>query len=173
MAEEEKKPEGEAEQAPKKKLPLGLILIVFQLVVILGAGGLMIKAITSTKPPITKQKMTERAIASVEDSIDDIKIMELPGMTVNAHGKRMVKTTMNIEVSNEATMKILQKRLPVVQAKIQSVIMLYSAKANYDLLSGKLLLKDRIIDVINKELSEQKEFSGVVRDIYFMEFIMI
>src|SRR4051812_10905997 len=104
MAEEAGAPkEGDAkdgEEAPKKKLPLLLIALILQLLVVLGAGGLMIKSVLFTKrPDMRDSTLKERAIASIHEDAQDFRTLPLEEFTVNLAKKHSIKATLQIEIS--------------------------------------------------------------------------
>jgi flagellar FliL protein len=176
MADEVEKVEGGeegADKAPtKKKIPLMLLLGVAQLVLTLGAGGLIAKVALSKKPELQRQDLQERAIASIKDIDEDIQTVSLEPFTVNTSLKKIMKTTLEIEVSNPEVTAYLKNRMPMIRAQI---IDLLSRQNIEDLkkVQGKLLLKDVIRETLNDELLSSGKAKGFVRDIYFVEFLMI
>lgn len=179
MAEEQEAPaeggeEGGEAAAPKKK-KFGLIEIAFglQLVMMIACAGLIAKATLFAKQQhFTHDQMKERAIASVSDKISDVKTLNLEEFIVNRVGRYTYKASIEVEVSNSKTSDILQNRMPIVKAKVLDVL---NKQTLRDIKStqGKLQLKDSIRETLNNELEAQGELEGIVREVYFSDFLMI
>jgi flagellar basal body-associated protein FliL len=177
MAEEEKKENGQeasAEEAtPKRKVSLLAVVGVAQILVLLGAGGLITKVMLfSKRPTLTNEQQTERAIASIQDVSSEIQNVELDEFTINLPGRKMMKAKLNIEVSNPATRVLIQARLPAIRAKILDVLTQQSPLRTTSL-EGKLVMKDSIKEAINEEILSVSESMGIVREVYFLEFILV
>ncbi len=178
MAEESTPEEGAKEgeekgKGPKKKLPLLLIALAGQLVVVLAAGGFLVKTALFTKgPDVSAPKMKERAIASIEESIEKVQTMELEQFSVNLSGQKVLRTNIQLEVTDEATVAILRKRMSSVKARVLEVLAAQRT-VSANTFQGKLRLKDAIRDALNAELYSAGEKKGTVREVYFAEFILI
>lgn len=173
MSDEAK--EGAADEAaPKKKLSPVLLLLGVQLIALLGAGGVIIKATLFTKrPDFSTKALTERAIASVRDVAEEIQMVDLSEFTVNMIDRHTLKVSIQLEVSNPDTAKIVQRRMPAMRANILQILARHPGQSA-DRIQGKLLLKDAIRGALNDQLEKDGlSKSGVVRDVYFVEFVMI
>ena len=179
MAEEE---EGSGEStgaetpkdaAPKKALPLLQIGLVLQLVIFGGAFGLITKAALFTKAPdLSEKTLRDRAIASVRDDSSKIQMLDLKDFNVNIMSHHVLRTNLQVEVSDEVTAAIMKKRMSAIKARVLGVLSEQSHE-KAQTLQGKLLLKDAIRDCINAELLQQGNKKGVVREVYFMEFVLM
>jgi flagellar basal body-associated protein FliL len=164
-----------AEGAPegKKKPPLLLIVLGVQLVVLLGAVGFLAKeSLTRVGPDVSLNTLRERAIQSIQDDVSQVQMIELSDIQANLPGSHVLKTQLQLEVSNLETKSHIEKRMSAVKARIIEVM----SRQSKDLTStfqGKLLLKDAIREAVNQELFEQGQTTGVVRDVFFMEIILI
>jgi flagellar basal body-associated protein FliL len=174
MAEEAKNEEGqEAQETPKKKLNPLLLVGALQIFVMLGAGGLITNVMLfSKKPTLSSAEQAERAIASIQDLNSEIQNVDLDEFTINLPGRRMMKTKLNIEVSNPSTRALIQSRMPAIRARILDILTQQSPLRSTSL-EGKLVMKDSIKEAINEELFKASESKGVVREVYFLEFILV
>lgn len=174
MAEEAAPKEGAEEAAPpKKKFGLVQILIGVQIVVILGAAGVIVKvALKPKKFVVQESAMKERAIASVRDDLAKVQTIELESFVVNLPEKHTLKTQIQIEVSDPSVAEHLQKKKAAVRARILNVLTMQTFR-EAEKIQGKLLMKDAIRDAINEEIFVNKETQGVVRDVYFSEFMLM
>jgi flagellar basal body-associated protein FliL len=169
MADE--KPEG-GEQ-PKKGAPLLLILLGIQVVALGGALGFIAKvSLTAKGPDVSISTLRERAIESVKDDLSQIEMVELPDVQANLPGSHVLKTQLKVEVSNAQTKTHIEKRLSAIKARVIEVLARQSKDVT-NTFQGKLLLKDAIREAINEELLKEGQMSGVVRDVFFMEIILI
>lgn len=161
-----------AEEAPKKKISLALIMLGLQLVVLLGAGGVIVKvALAPKKVDMSEKTLKESAIASVRDDLEDLRFVEFEDFTANLLGQRILKTKIQVEVSNEEVAKVIERRKAAIRAQILNVLSAQTGNET-EKIQGKLLLKDAIRDAMNEEISPLVK-KGVVRDVYFVEFLMI
>jgi flagellar FliL protein len=175
MAEESEAKEGEEgqEEAPKKKLPLPLILVGVQmLLLVLGGGVILTVSLSHEKPTIEPAQMQERAIASIRDREENVQTLSFDPFLANMQGSNKMQAKIEIEVSNPATAEFLKARLPIVKSQILRLLSLQRA-SELEKVQGKLLLKDRIREALNEELVQGGIFDGVVRDVYFTELLVI
>lgn len=174
MSEEAAKEGAEGEAPKKKKFSPLLILMGVQFVFLLAAGGVMIKAtVFAKRPDMSEKALTERAIASVRDTLEEIQMVDFKEFTVNMSDKRSLKISIQLEVSNPDTAQAVQRRMPALRANILQVLSRSPGQPT-DRIQGKLLLKDAIRAALNEELEKEGlAKSGIVRDVYFVEFVMI
>lgn len=165
---------GDESAAPKKKLSMVTVALALQTLLILGCGGLIAKIALKPKHVDLSQKtLQERAIASVRDDESKIQMLELEPLTIVLPQRHTLHTTIQVEVSDEETSLQVRRKKAAIRARILNVISLHTQK-ELEKIQGKLLIKDAIRDVINEEVIDaKKENPGVVRDIYFLEFMLI
>ncbi len=176
MAEEaaaEKEGEEGQEAAPKKKLPIALILVGLQMLLLLVGGGVIMKvSFSQQKAPMKPAEMQERAIASIRDRAEQVQTLSFDTFRANMQGKSKMQAKIEIEVSNPATAEFLRKRLPVLQSEILRLLSKQKA-SDLEKVQGKLLLKDLIRETLNDQLIQGGIFDGVVRDVYFTDLLVI
>jgi flagellar basal body-associated protein FliL len=174
MAEREDE-ENPVEEQPKKKLPLLYIILGAQALLMIGATGFLVFAVgKGTRPRLTKEKMVERAIAAVHDDLAQVQLIALDEFTVNMGGtETVIQAKINIEVSNQATASLLSQRMPVVRAKIIDLLSRQKA-ASLSHIQGKLQLKDAVREALNDSvLRDSGLISGIIRDVYFVDLILM
>ena len=168
MADEEQKQEGE-EQAPaegaapeapaKKSFPILHIALGLQVLVILGAMGVLVKyALFTSRVKITKQILGERAIASLRDKVEKIKILDVDEMAVNLENKRTLLAHIQLEVSNPEVESELKKRMPALQSKLLNILGSQSTDFT-ESLQGKLIIQEKIRTSFNEELEKKFQSS--------------
>ncbi|MBS1983356.1 MAG: flagellar basal body-associated FliL family protein [Bdellovibrionales bacterium] len=187
MAEEAKSaegaPEGEEGAAPaKKKFDPLLLAISGQLLIVLAAGGLIAKvALTPRKVDLRESTLKERAIASIRDDDNNIQFVEFKDFAVNLPQHHTIKTKIQVEVSDPEVAAKIQARMPAIRSRVIDLLSTVNF-SDAEKLHGKLLMKDVIRDALNEIISanekgEKKGHSpasnGVVREVYFVDFIMI
>jgi flagellar basal body-associated protein FliL len=174
MANEEKAEAGGEEASPKKKIPLLLVALGAQFLILVAAGGVMLKAtVFAKKVDVSDAVLAERAIASVHDSFNEIQMVDLKEFTVNMADRHTLKVSIQLEVSNPETAKIVERRMPALRANILEILGRHPGQKS-DRIQGKLLLKDAIRSALNDELEKEGlAKSGIVRDVYFVDFVMI
>ncbi len=162
MAEEEKK-EGQEEQEPKKaKKSFVKWIVVAFLVIGLGAGGFAgWKFYTGLSSGEAKQE--EKKVAQKPG------IWSLGSLVVNLmdnNGERYLKTTIQLEVSNQESMTELEELRPKVT---DSILVLLSSKTYKEIagFEGKQSLRDEIAVRTNRYMTK-----GQVKRIYFTEFLI-
>lgn len=173
MAEETTAEGGE--EAPKKKIDMVMVLMGLQVLLVLGAAGVIGKiALFPKKHDLRDSTLKERAIASVRDDLTKVQILDLDRFTVMLPERHTLQARIQVEVSDQDVATRIQRRKPSVRARILNVLSSRS-QTETSKLQGKLLLKDAIREAINEELSQTfpDETKGVVRDVYFMEFTLL
>lgn len=176
MATEEKDPQNTEETAAapaKKKLPMGLIAILGQCVLTLGAAGFAIWAINNPpKPPVSVSELKERTIASIEDKEEDIKHIELEEFQVNSKSGGTLRTKLTLEVSNPEVETTIKNRLPRVKDRVAAILSEVEKKDIQDI-QGKLAVKNHIRNSINDLILPMMGDSatGLVREVYVIEIM--
>lgn len=175
MAEEQKDgAEGEEgkEAKPKRKLPLPLIAIALQSLIVLGAGGVLLYfGVLAKKPQITAKDHLERAIASVKDSEMDTRFLEPGEIMLNLNGNHKIRTKLMLEVSHPKIESLIKSKMPIIESLIMDTFS-HTNPEELNAFEGKLRIKEAIKDRINERLIADREFSGVVRDVYLLEFML-
>ncbi len=162
----------ENKAAPKKQLPVKMILTVLFVIVNLGGSGaglVMVYLSTigfETKPITEKVELTSLKKALEENQESLLYTME--PLTVNLDGqpRRIIRAVISLEMMDGKGFE------EVVRLGAQSkdeIVKLFNRKQFVDVesIQGKLNLKDEIATIVNAELKQ-----GVVKDVYFNEFVV-
>ena len=172
MAEEEELNE-ESPEKPKKKVNMLAILGIGQVVLTGGLGAALIFSLQGLNDTRTNtDQMKERAIASVKDEVAEIQFVDMDPFITNTTSKSTVKATFNVEVSDAKTAAVFAQRMPAIRARILALLSQQHGKALRKM-QDKLLLKDSLREVMNYELEKAGVSEGVVRDVYFLDFLVI
>ncbi len=176
MAEENEKEgaaEGEgAEAAPKKKLPVLVLLAGGQTLATVALGAVMIFGLKQmNQSSVSDKELTERTIASVRDEVAAVQWVELDTFTTNTASKNSLRASLNVEVKDPQTAELLKARMPAVRAKILNLLSQQDAKS-LRRMQDKLLLKEALRETINQELARNGAQPGVIRDVYLLEFMI-
>jgi len=165
MAEEEIKEEAavEAEKDSKKGLPFLKWIVMGLAVVVLGAAGFggwwYYKTHFSSAPrtDVEKTVQVKKAIWPLESIIVNL---------MDDNGKRYLKTTIQLEISNEDCVSELNSLKPEI---MDSLLDLLSSKEYKEIagFEGKQRLRDEIAIRLNNYLSK-----GQITKVYFTEFII-
>jgi flagellar FliL protein len=165
-------PKGDA--PAKKGLDLGKILLplfaVINLAVVGGGGFLAFKATLGWHPPVArepaaiKELKAEREKAGIGEGV----AFTMPSFTVNLAGtpRRYIRVEMTIEMLDKEGYEEIVRNNPVARDQIVRIL---NRKTFDDIetIQGKLYLKDQIALALNETMKE-----GVVKDIYFSEFLV-
>lgn len=171
-------PEGaegtEKKAVAKKKIPILLIALGGQALLVLICAGIITKgALYPPKVQMTKKAVKDRAIASIKDDLAKVENLDLETFAVNLKGQRILRAAIQVEISDAATGALIRQRMPAVRARVLQVLSSQTPEDSWTF-NGKLRLKDAIREAINDELlSTVSSFTGIVRDVYFMEFVLI
>ncbi|HVJ63736.1 MAG TPA: flagellar basal body-associated FliL family protein [Bdellovibrionota bacterium] len=175
MATEEKGTTEEgAAPAPKKKLPIGLILILLQTLGTLGAAGFTIWALKHPpKPPVSKGELQERNISSVMDLEADIKNVDLQEFQVNAKTGGTLRAKIVLEVSNTQVESLVNGKLPRVKDLVGSILSDVNRKEFLDI-QGKLAVKNHLRNSINEMILPMLPNGnpGIVREVYLVDLLV-
>jgi len=171
-SEEEKKTDDNAEK-PKKKIPMIVLALSAQMLVILAALGMVVKGVFFTKgPDMSIKNLQERAIASVKDDSNKKRLMDLKDFTITVGRQHVLKANIELEVSDEQTLQIIERRMPAIKYKIINLLSNVDTKRTGSF-QGKLALKDSLREAINDEIIEAGHVSGVVREVFFTNFYLM
>lgn len=174
MAEKaaEKKAEG-------KKLPVALIMQTLFAVLNLGVSGLGVFWVYSAtigwhSPSITEEHLEEEKSAAEHAAAQNGEsgplVYTMEKFTVNLAGepKRTIRVEVNLEMLGEDGFEEIINPDNRAKARDQIVRILNEKTfSEVETIQGKLFLKDRIATDINGLLSQ-----GIVKDIYFSEFVV-
>ncbi len=191
MAEQEKNEEkGAEEAAPKKKLSGLSLFLIGQMALMAVCVGLVAKGVfMMKKPDLRPQVLKEKAITSIRDEEAKVEVYNLDEFVVNISQRYILKTKIQVEVSDGQIIEKITARKPAIRARILGVLSNQNAQ-DTGRIQAKLLLKDAIRDAINEELFEiqnnrkaEDEIRspaahapasavGVVRDVYLVDFVL-
>ncbi|NOY52950.1 MAG: flagellar basal body protein FliL [Deltaproteobacteria bacterium] len=170
-AKEAKKgvPEESGEAAVPKKSKGKLIILLVTALMVLGGGGFGVYQFVLKKP-------VENVEANVPEKTPKEKVDEVVGtmyplqtFLVNIGDEeenRFLKTTLTLELDNDAVKDELDKRI----AQVRDIILLQlSTKRFSDVrtVDGKYILREELLDKLNSIL-----ITGKIKNIYFTEFIV-
>jgi flagellar FliL protein len=148
-------------------LPLFALL---NLVVLGGGAFLTYQSTIAYEPPQLREAQAalelkkEREIASAGPSV----MYTMPGFAVNMAGqpRRLIKVEMTFEMLDKDGFEEIVRNSPQVRDEIIRIL----NKKTFDdveTIQGKLFLKDQISVALNQQMK-----AGVVKDIYFNEFLV-
>jgi len=169
MAEEKKDEQVTAPRALPVKLIMTGIFVLLNLAVSGGGAALVyMSTLGFERHPITEEEESEKIdMAKSRDEYLPI-LYTMEPFTINMSGKpnRTMRTVISFEMLDERGFEEIVRL--GAQPKDQ-IVRLLGSKTFHDVESvqGKLLLKDQIVAIVNKQLKE-----GVIKDIYFNEFVV-
>jgi len=174
MAEEQKEEKKEeAAKPPRKPLPMQLIMLVtFVLLnfgVMIGGGYLVYSStIGFHRKAITEETAGAELKEQREGEEMDPVVFTLEPFTVNLDGqpRRILRTVISLELLDE---KGFEEVVQLGAEPRDAIVRLLNGKTFTDVegIQGKLILKDEIASIVNKQMK-----SGVIKDIYFNEFVV-
>ena len=129
------------------------ILMALNLVVIIGALGLVVKANFLTEPPPIDPVAQEKMLEAEINTARDVKYFKLDKLTVNLPSKNKRLRYLDVEIhlkpfKNSQLSSIEQKKSRISDSIIDIVSKMTPHELNT--LSGKILLEQRIKSRINK-----------------------
>jgi flagellar FliL protein len=171
MAENEANNQEEVKkELPKKKFPLKILILVVVFLFLFG-GGVFVWKGNLLAGFLSKD---EAGIEEIEEGYGNAKpdigpVYELNTFIVNlagTHGKRYLKSKVELELSAEEAKPEMERRLPQIR---DNVLTLLSSKTYEDIntLEGKFQLRAEIMSVLNQHLT-----TGQITNVYFTEFIV-
>ena len=159
-------------QAPKRnfgKLMLPLFALL-NLVVLGGGAFLTYQATMAYEPPELHEAQAaldlkkDREIASTGPAV----MYTMPGFVVNLAGqpRRLIKVEMTFEMLDKDGFEEIVRNSPLVRDQVMRIL---NRKTFDDVetIQGKLFLKDKIVEEVNRVLKV-----GLVKDVYFTDFVM-
>jgi flagellar FliL protein len=167
MAEEEK--EGQAEEKKDRSGLFKLLFLVLNLAVVGGGAALTYFNTLGYQEPYINETTEEAKLAEMRAYMEQNPIIyTMEPFTVNLRGrpKRSIRMEMSVEMLSEQGFEEL---IRVGGKARDEIVHILNGKKFEELesIQGKLFLKDQIARRINSYLK-----SGVVKDIYFSDFVV-
>ena len=171
MAEEANEQAGAEKKGGLGKLMLPLFAVL-NLAVVGGGGFLAFQGTLGHKPPVLREPAAFEQIKKERQASTDVVkesvMYTMPSFTVNLAGtpRRMMRVEMTFEMLDKEGFEEIVRNSPRARDEIMRIL---NRKTFDDVetIQGKLLLKDHIAVTLNQSLK-----SGVVKDIYFNEFLV-
>lgn len=163
MAEEEREEQQEENKSKKGKKSAFKWIIITVVVILIGAGG----GIAGWQ--YYKLYISGPEMKGTKEAVQDPGIWAMDPIVVNLmddNGERYLKTTIQIEVSNQECVSELDRLKPKVT---DNVLVLLSSKRYKEIagFEGKQTLRDEVAVRLNRYLTK-----GQVRRVYFTEFLI-
>ncbi|MEQ1878744.1 MAG: flagellar basal body-associated FliL family protein [Bdellovibrionia bacterium] len=168
-----KRPKDEEAKPEKKPIPWGLIfksLFVLVNVGTLAVGVVVVFLSTVAHEPkvITEESAMAEQLKKQADLDAHPVMFTLDPFAVNLDGlpRRFVRAVISVEMLDD---KGFEEVVKLGAQSRDSIVRLLNGKSYDDLetIQGKLFLKDQIASVLNQQLKQ-----GVVKDVYFSEFVI-
>jgi len=166
--EEEKNPEEESQEIPKKGLPVKKIIIAVMLLFILGGGFLawhsgVFAGLLGKK---AKPGTTTEGGAGQKGNIGPVYAMDTFIVNLIGQGKSYLKAKVELELDGEPALEEIGRRLPQLR---DAILLILSSKSFMDIntLEGKYQLRAEIMAILNQHLK-----TGRITNIYFTDFII-
>jgi flagellar FliL protein len=172
MAENEDIKKDEAKESAEKPNSMLKWIIMGVLVVVLAGGGFAgWRIFFSADPAAEGEAQAVEYSAADQTAVAKGIICPLESFIVNlmdpsGHGKRYLKTTINLEVDDEEDQMLVKDN----EAQLRDTILLLLSSQTYKEISsleGKLTLKQALLVSINQLLGGNK-----IRRLYFTEFVV-
>ncbi len=173
MADKNEAKKGVAEEngeaAPRKKSKGKLIIILVTALLVLGGGGFGIYNFVLKKPAEeVEAKVPEK---TPKENLDAVvgTMYPLKTFLVNIgdeEDNRFLKTTLTLELDDEALKDELDKRI----AQVRDIILLHLSTKRFPEVrsfDGKYILREELLEKLNNIL-----ITGKLKNIYFTEFIV-
>jgi flagellar FliL protein len=146
-----------------------LIIIISIVVLFMGmvGAGFFILWSKISQMPIDPSHVEEITVKEEENAIGPLYSLDTMIVNLADHGgKRYLRVTMALELSDPEALTTIETRLPQVR---DAILMILPAK-NYDDVSstdGKIALRNEVMEKINGLMTK-----GRVNNIYFTEFVV-
>lgn len=172
MADDKEEKEDSTEAAPAKASPVKKIIILVCVVIALGAGGYVGWSQFIKKGPTDATAEKKGSFTRSKSRADEVRIIiPLESFIVNlkdkaGSGKQYLKITVELEVRDTAS----KDRVTSYTTQLRDTILLLLSGLSFDdinSIEGKLDLKQNLLARTNQLLG-----SGIVRRIYFTEFVV-
>ena len=151
----------------KKFLPL-ILAGLNGLCMVVGLGLVYMATLGGESPVIKEEKELERFIASREMKTEDPLVFTMDKFTVNLDGypRRIIQAEVNLLLLDKDG---FEQVIRLGSKGRDSIVRILNGKqfSEVETLQGKLKLKEQISTTLNELMVE-----GVVKDVYFSEFIV-
>ncbi len=170
MAEEKETQQEEQEEKKSGGSKLLLIIIIVLLLLLLVIGGLvayfLLTGNNSKQQQPTQQAQKQHKVASMAQVGPIYPLDPFIVNLVSPNADRYLKCKIDLELSNQAVQKEIDKKLPAIR---DLIIQILSSKTVEEIQTarGKEKLKEEIKRKINQMLT-----TGEVRNVYFTEFVI-
>jgi flagellar FliL protein len=150
----------ENETEKKKGSPLIKVVILVVILAVLGGGGFFAYSKFFHKPAKTaghEAKPVEKVMCDMDTFLVNL---------ADSGGRRYLKTTMKLELTNPLALPEIEKRNPEIR---DAILMILASKEFEDIASseGKASLKQEIMMEMNRILKQ-----GQVTEVYYTDFIV-
>ncbi len=157
----------EEKGSQSKKMMLIIIIISVFFMGIMGAGFYVLW--NKVAPPDPEVQLDPE---QTEEENDEGKIRPVHTLTTfvvnlaDRGGSRYLRTTLDLELTDEAAVEEVKQRLPQIR---NAVLMIIPSKTSKDIKTteGKTAMRDEIMEQLNSFLK-----NGSVTNIYFTEFVI-
>lgn len=146
-----------------------LIIIVSVAVLFMGimGTGFFILWNKISQMPQEPNRVEDMAVQEEENVIGPVYALDTMIVNLSDHGgKRYLRVTMALELSDSEAVATIESRLPQVR---DAILMILPTK-NYDQIStteGKVALRNQVMETVNRLMTK-----GRVNNIYFTEFVV-
>ncbi|HVK61987.1 MAG TPA: flagellar basal body-associated FliL family protein [Bdellovibrionales bacterium] len=146
------------------------ILAALNLSVVGGGAFLVYKATLGDHPPTLREPaaIAELEAQRTEGKTPEAVMYTMPGFLVNLEGSpsRLIKVEMTFEMLDKEGFEEIVRNSPAARDEIVRIL---NRKTFDDVesIQGKLFLKDQIAVALNRSMN-----SGVIKDIYFNQFLV-
>ncbi|MBF0369587.1 MAG: flagellar basal body-associated FliL family protein [Magnetococcales bacterium] len=166
MAEDE----GQEEESEGGGGGMGKIILPVVALLIGAGGGWFLGNSTATQEAVETEEVDPQEQAEPKDPVELVgEMFKLDPFVVNlneSRGNRYLKTTIQLEMDNEALRPELERRQPQLQDIILALLTSKNSK-ELQALEGKFRLREELLSRINALL-----VNGTVKRVYFTEFVI-
>lgn len=146
-----------------------LIIIIAVAVLFMGmvGAGFFILWNKISQMPLDPAKVEEMSVEEEENVIGPLYTLDTMIVNLSDHGgKRYLRVTMALELSDSDALATIENRLPQVR---DAILMILPAKKYEDVSTtdGKVALRSQVMEKINSLMTK-----GRVNNIYFTEFVV-
>jgi flagellar basal body-associated protein FliL len=179
-----------ASAAPKKALPIGVILGALNVVAVLGVAGLIYYTrVLHKRPPITEIQEREKVLAQaarVEPADRTLQFVKFEPMTVNLKSTDVVRPSegsapssytlhyANFAFTVQAIGSDAETRLNAKKTEFIDELLRYLGNTSHEELStvqGRYILRTEMAAMLNRHVTGGKrEVEPIVLDVFFTEF---
>jgi flagellar FliL protein len=166
---------GQGDGQEAKKFDIGKILLplfaVLNLAVVGGGAFLVYSATLGHKPQVLREPAALESLKKEragEPVVSEKVMYTMPPFTVNLAGqpRRLIRVEMTFEMLDKEGFEEIVRNSPRARDEIMRILNRKSFD-DVETIQGKLFLKDQIAVTLNQSFK-----SGVVKDIYFNEFLV-